>query len=98
MNSRQKLVQQAFLNREEVVLKRLDALYTQAAKDCSAAISQQYAEIQLLTDAINQLEPGDPQRVILESRRQAKVYQKTYQEALQKQIGDILATSRNKEF
>ena len=98
MNSRQKLVQQAFLNREDVVLKRLDAVYTQAAKDCAASIKQQYAEIQLLTDAINQLPPGDPQRVILESRRQSKIYQKTYQEALQKQIDDILKNTRQKEY
>lgn len=98
MNSRQKLVQQAFLNREDVVLKRLDAVYTQAAKDCAASIKQQYAEIQLLTDAINQLPPGDPQRVILESRRQSKIYQKTYQEALQKQIDDILKNTRRKEY
>lgn len=98
MNSRQKIVQQKFLNNEEAIIRRLNIVYTQALKDIQSKIQSQYSEIQLLTDAINELEPDDPQVAVLKSMRQSKVYQKQYQEALKKQVSGVLDDLHSKEY
>lgn len=98
MNSRQKIVQQAFLNDEAAIIKKLHTVYGNAVKDINKAIQGHYAAIQQLTDAIEELDKDDPQRAILESMRRSKVYQKSYQEALKKQVSDILDNMNTNQY
>lgn len=98
MNSRQKIVQQQFLNDEGKVIKRLNSVYNQALKTTQAAIKAKYESIDALTEQINALPEGDPQRVILESMRQSAVYQKQYQEALNQQVGGILDNLQRNQY
>lgn len=77
------------MDNEEAVLKRLRQVYNQSLKDV-----QQKA--QALQDEINRLgsmvasEEDANEKARLVSMRQAKVYQKQYQDALKKQISSIL--------
>lgn len=98
MNSKQKIVQQQFLNNEQAIIKRLYKLYQQALKDIEAAIAAHYKAIQAITDEINALDPKDPMVAILESRRRSKVYQKTYQEQLKKQVSAILDKMKLQQY
>lgn len=98
MNSKQKIVQKQFLNKEGLVIRRLNSVYNQAAADIHTAIAEDYAAIQQITAMINALDPADPQIAVLKSMRQSKVYQKTYQESLQKQVGDILDKLQTQQY
>lgn len=98
MNNQQKIVQQQFLDNEQEIIKRLNNMYQDSLRDIEKTIKAQYADIQRLTDAINDLDPNDPQRAILESQRRSKVYQKQYQESLKKQVSEILDKMNTKQY
>lgn len=98
MNKKQKEVQEKVLGDEEKILKNLKSSYNRSLTDIKKTIKQQYDAISSLTEQINALEKGDPQRIILESMRQAKVYQKTYQESLKGQVSDILNKMKNNQY
>lgn len=98
MNSRQKVVQERFLQDEQAVLKRLDKVYGQSLKDINQVIAQHYDSIKSLTEQLNELEPNDPMRAILQSRIRSKVYQKNYQEQLKNQVSGILNNLRTKQY
>ena len=49
MNKREKIVQEAFLDREEAVIKRLKQVYNQSLKD----ISKKAQELQAQIDALD---------------------------------------------
>lgn len=98
MNKRQKIVQEAFLNNEELVIKRLKQVYTQSLKD----ITKKSEELQ---DSINSLvlstlngEMDEEAKKQLQSMIQSKVYQKQYQDALKKQVSSILDNMQVEEF
>lgn len=98
MNSRQKVVQERFLHDEQAVLKRLDKVYGQSLKDIKQVIAQHYDSIKSLTEQLNELDPNDPKRAILQSRIRSKVYQKNYQEQLQNQVSGILNNLKTKQY
>jgi len=98
MNRRQKLVQQQFLNNEKAVIKRLNQVYNQSLTDINGRIKEHSKAIQQLTDEINALDPDDPMVSILVSKRQAKVYQRQYQEILQNQVSEVLDKLQAQEF
>lgn len=82
MNSRQKLVQQQFLNNEKAVIGRLKQVYGQALADCDR-------EIEALMKRFDP-ETGDlPQSV---------VYQLQYQQMIRKQVEGILNQMQTKQF
>ena len=97
MNKREKLVQEAFLNDEEKVIKRLKTVYNQSLKDITA-------KAQALQDQINTLDAvagmtSDPEELAkILSQKQSKVYQKQYQDALKKQVSSILDNMQVEEF
>lgn len=97
MNKRQKIVQEAFLDNEEAVIRRLKQVYNQSLKDITA-------KTRVLQDQINTLDAlegmtSDPGELAkLQSMKQAKVYQKQYQDALKKQVNSILDNMQVEEF
>ena len=97
MNKRQKIVQEAFLNNEEAVIRRLKQVYNQSLKD----ITNKAQELQSQITALNALEGAmsDPEALAkIQSMKQAKVYQKQYQDALKKQVNSILDNMQVEEF
>lgn len=98
MNSRQRQVQERLLDNEGEVIKQLAGTYGQALEDIKTTISGQYQDIQRLTTELESLPPGDPKRVILESRRRSKVYQKTYQESLKTQLSGVLDQMQARQY
>lgn len=97
MNKRQKLIQEAFLDNEEAVIRRLKSVYNQAIKD----INQKSKELQDQINTLDALESiaSDPEELArLQSMKQAKVYQKQYQDALKKQVSSILDNMQVEEF
>lgn len=118
MNKHQKLVQQKFLNDEEIVIKRLKQVYNRSYKDITGKISDldsSIAQLQKVYKSVGDDEIGDlaaaflgskGQQVFtpaeaketLQSMIQSKVYQKKYQEALKKQVGDVLDVMQVEEF
>ena len=97
MNKRQKIVQQAFLDNEEAIIKRLKQVYGQSLKDINAKAQKLHDEFEDLKAEYDTVE-DEAEREVLKSRMQSKVYQKQYQESLKKQVGDILDTMKEKEF
>lgn len=98
MNNRQKLLQQQYLNNERAVLQQLQKAYADSLGEIEDSIVEHYESIQRITDQIAALDPDDDMIPILESRRRSKVYQKSYQEALQEQVSDILDRMQTREF
>ena len=98
MNSRQKMVQQSFLDDEAGILRLLYRSYSEALEGIKAGIEEKYEAIAELTEEINDLPPNDPKRVVLEGRRMAKVYQKQYQESLERQVSGILGDMDAKNY
>ena len=71
MNHRQKLVQQRFLNNEEVIIKRLKTVYDQSMKDINgkiAVLDSSIADLQKAYDGIGDDDIGDLARAILGSK------------------------------
>lgn len=98
MNRRQKLVQQEFLDKEEIVIKRLKNVYDQGLKDLNANISNLQFTINGLQATYDWLADGDPKKEVVKSMIQSKIYQKQYQEALKKQISGVLNEMQVKQF
>ena len=97
MNKRQKIVQEAFLDNEEAVIRRLKQVYNQSLKD----ITNKAQELQSQITTLTALEgaTSDPEALAkLQSMKQAKVYQKQYQDALKKQVSSILDNMQVEEF
>ena len=72
MNHRQKLVQQRFLNNEEVVIERLKSVYDQSMKDINkkvAVLDSSIADLQKAYDGIGDDDIGDLARAILGSKK-----------------------------
>ena len=97
MNKRQKLVQQQFLNNEEAVIKRLKTVYNKSLQDVTKKSQNLYDEIKALTDELDSIEDED-EREIQKSKIRSKVYQKKYQDGLQKQISGILDDMQKENF
>ena len=98
MNKRQKLVQEAFLNNEEAVIKRLKVVYSQSLKDIAKKAEDLQNSINSLTMATLQGEIDEEAKKQIQSMIQSKIYQKQYQDALKKQIGSILDNMQVEEF
>ena len=97
MNKRQKIVQQAFINNEEAIIKRLKTVYGQSLKDINKKAQILHDEFETLKAEYDTIE-DEAEREVLKSRMQSKIYQKQYQESLKKQVGDILDQMQEKEF
>lgn len=97
MNKRQKLVQEAFLDNEEAVIKRLKQVYGQSLKDISKNAQELQNSINAL-DAQMELIEDEAELARLKSMKQSKVYQKQYQDALKKQVGSVLDNMQVEEF
>lgn len=89
MNKKQKEVIQAQLDAEKAVLKKLETQYQRALYDINQKIKLFDTDIKTLDELLH-LDVDETQRAINESIRQAKIYQKQYQEALKKQVAGIL--------
>ena len=97
MNKRQKIVQEAFLDNEEAVIKRLKQVYGVSLKDINAKAAKLQKEFEELSAEYDTVE-DEAEREILKSRMQSKVYQKKYQESLKKQVNDILDNMHENEY
>lgn len=97
MNKRQQIVQEAFLNDEEKVIKRLKQVYKQSLKDINAKAKELQDQINTL-DALQGMTTDPTELAKLQSMKQSKIYQKQYQDALKKQIGSILDNMQVEEF
>ena len=97
MNKRQKIVQKAFLNNEEAVIKRLKQVYSQSLKEIEKKAKELQDRINEL-DTLAKLAVDADEKAKLLSMKQAKVYQKQYQDALKKQVGSILDNLQVEEF
>ena len=97
MNKRQKIVQQAFLDDEEKIIKQLKAVYNQSLKDITAKSNALQKDIEKLA-AMYDDEEDEEKKAQLQSMQRSKVYQKKYQESLKKQVSDILDDMHENEF
>lgn len=97
MNSRQKIVQQKYLNNEKAVLKLLNKTYTDSLNTVSDKISKLQFDIDGLTEEYEWAETVED-KAIIKSRIQSKIYQQKYQQALQKQLGGILNDLHDKAY
>lgn len=98
MNKRQKMVQEAFLNNEEAVIRRLKQVYAQSLKDITKKSEELQESINSLTMATMAGDMDEEAKKQLQSMIQSKVYQKQYQDALKKQVSSILDTMQVEEF
>lgn len=97
MNKRQKIVQEQFLKDEEAVIRRLKSVYNQSLKDITAKTKALQDQINTL-DALEGMASDPDELAKLKSMKQAKVYQKQYQDALKKQVNSILDNMQVEEF
>lgn len=97
MNKRQKIVQEAFLDNEEAVIRRLKQVYNQSLKDITAKTKVLQDQINTL-DALEGMTSDPAELAKLQSMKQAKIYQKQYQDALKKQVNSILDNMQVEEF
>ena len=97
MKKREKEVQMLLLSNEEGVLRKLKAIYKQALKEIIQKSNSLQDEIYRIQEKYNSVE-DEQQREVLQSMERSKIYQKNYQDALKKQISDILDKMYRKEF
>ena len=97
MKHREKIVQMEFLDDEERVIRRLQAVYNQSLKDITRKSNALQKEIYKIQDKYNSLE-NEQEREILKSMERSKVYQKQYQDSLKTQVNGILDKMHQKEF
>ena len=97
MNKRQKLVQEAFLDNEEAVIKRLKTVYNNSLEDIAAKSKALQDEINSIAAQID-LTDDEGEKAVLKSMEQSKIYQKQYQDALKKQISSVLDNMQVEEF
>lgn len=90
MNRWEKEVLQSLLASEADALKELEDQYKQALADINRKVRDFQAEIDLLDAVLNQDGMDDTTKARLRSRKQSKIYQQQYQEALQGQVSGIL--------
>ncbi len=90
MNKKQKEVIQAQLDAEKAVLKKLETQYKRALNDINQKVKLFDSDIKGLDTLLNMEGLDDDRKATLESMKQAKIYQKQYQEALKKQVAGIL--------
>ena len=90
MNQWEKEVAQSLLNDEKAVLAELTDQYEKALQDIQREIVMFESDIARLDLALSDSGLSDEQKAILLSRKQAKVYQKQYQEALEGQLNNIM--------
>lgn len=96
MNQRQKLVQERFLDNEEEVIKLIEENYKRALDSIIIKSKKLQDDITELEETINTAADGELKKLL--SMKQAKVYQKQYQDALRKQINSILDDLHVNEF
>lgn len=97
MKYREKIVQMEFLDDEERVIRRLQAVYNQSLKDITQKANALQEEIYKIQDKYNSIE-DEQERETLKSMERSKVYQKQYQDALKTQVRGILDKMHQKEF
>lgn len=90
MNKKQKEVIQAQLDAEKAVLKKLETQYQRALHDINQKVKLFDSDIKGLDTLLNMEGLDDDRKATLKSMKQAKIYQKQYQEALEKQVAGIL--------
>ena len=98
MNRRQKLVQQRFLGNEKAVIDQLKDIYVASLQDINNAVQNLQFDIDGLQATYDWLESDDPERERIKSMIQSKIYQKQYQEALQKQVDGILTQMQTANY
>ena len=92
MKKYEKEILQSQLDMEAAELKKLKAIYMQAADDCAKKIKFQTGKIDVLLNDWDDL--GEKEKSILQSQ----IYQRKYQQALQKQISEIIDNMNNKQY
>ena len=92
MNKRQKEVEKAKLTAEEKELNHLKGIYKKAAEDVTNKIAIHDGTINVLLKDYDNLD--DVQKSILQS----KIYQKQFQESLQKQLNGFLADLNSGQY
>lgn len=97
MKYREKIVQMEFLDDEERVIRRLQAVYNQSLKEIAQKANALQEEIYKIQDKYNSIE-DEQERETLKSMERSKVYQKQYQDALKAQVNSILDKMHRKEF
>ena len=97
MNKRQKLVQEAFLDNEEAVIKRLKTVYNKSLEDITAKSKVLQDQINSIAAQID-LTDDEVEKAVLKSMEQSKIYQKQYQDALKTQISSVLDNMQVEEF
>lgn len=93
----EKLVQEAFLNDEEAVIRRLKQVYNKSLEDITKKAKELQDQINTL-DALEGMTSDAAELAKLKSMKQAKVYQRDYQKALKTQISSILDELHVNEF
>ena len=97
MKYREKIVQIEFLDDEERVIRRLQAVYNQSLKYITQKANALQEEIYKIQDKYNSIE-DEQERETLKSMERSKVYQKQYQDALKAQVNSILDKMHRKDF
>lgn len=97
MKYREKIVQIEFLDDEERVIRRLQAVYNQSLKDITQKANALQEEIYKIQDKYNSIE-DEQERETIKSMERSKVYQKQYQDAIKTQVRGILDKMHQKEF
>lgn len=92
INKQQKEVEKAKLTAEAKELKHLKAIYTKAAEDVSNKIAISDGKIKILLKDYDNLD--EVQKSILQSQ----IYQKKFQESLQKQLDGFLADLNSGQY
>lgn len=98
MNKWQAEVQDSLLDSEKQVIEQLENQYKRALNDINKKVKLFDSDIKQLDEALNTDGLDDRSREVLESRRRSKVYQKQYQEALQKQIAATIDKLQADEY
>ena len=91
------MVQQAFLDNEEAVIKRLKTVYNKSLEDITDKASKLQKEFEELESIYDNIEDEEEKKV-LKSRMRSKVYQKQYQESLKKQVSGIIDKLHDEDY
>lgn len=98
MNKWEKEVAQSLLDSEKETIATLERQYNKALRDIGEKIKVFEYDIARLDDALQEEGIDETERGLLESRKRSKVYQKTYQEALQGQVSGIVDKLQADEY
>ena len=91
------MVQQAFLDNEEAVIRRLKTVYAKSLEDITdkaAKLQKEFEELESIYDNIE----DEEEKKVLKSRMRSKVYQKQYQESLKKQVSGIIDKLHDEDY